>query len=451
MGVLEWLGLRQKPEPESARLGSKISEGTASGAAILMSSWGSPDNERIRPGYTGFAEQGYAGNGVIFSCILARLMLFSEAEFVYRNRSTMKLWANAGLAVLEMPWRGGSTGELLARMEQDASLAGNAYIRKGTRLDGSTFLERLRPDLVTIVSALVEDIDGHEHREVIGYFYDPSTFDSERQSDYYDVADVAHWSPIPDPMAQFRGMSWLTPIVREIDADTDLTGYKIRYLENAATPNMIIKYEQQLTDEVIESVGARMKARHGGVDNAFKTLILDRGADFTVVGADLQKLEYTTVQAAGESRIASAAGVPGIVVGLKEGLQAATYSNYAQAMRRFADLTMRPLWRSACAALAKLAEVPADSRLWWNDEQIAALRQGEMERAQTFAVQATTASKLIQVGYESTSVAAAVQACDLSMLTHSGLIPVQLLPPDPGTDPTAADPMTSDAGGQAAA
>jgi hypothetical protein len=30
---------------------------------------------------------------------------------------------------------------------------------------------------------------------------------------------VAHWSPIPDPLANFRGMSWLTPVLREIDAD----------------------------------------------------------------------------------------------------------------------------------------------------------------------------------------------------------------------------------------
>jgi phage portal protein BeeE len=55
-------------------------------------------------------------------------------------------------------------------------------------------------------------------------------------------------------------------------------------------------------------------------------------------------------QGAGETRIAAAAGVPPVIVGLSEGLQAATYSNYSQARRRFADGTMRPLWRNAAVA-----------------------------------------------------------------------------------------------------
>jgi len=447
-----WRALLGAPAPEreapAARLGGRISEGTASGAAVLMSSWGSPDQERIRPGFEGYAERGYAGNGVIFSCILARLMLFSEAEFAFRNRLTRKLWSSGALALLEDPWPGGNTGELLARMEQDVSLAGNAYVRKGKGMDGVPFLERLRPDLVTIVSALVEDVHGRQHREVLGYQYDPGTWDTERAAEFYPVGEVAHWSPIPDPKAQFRGMSWLTPIIREVDSDTALTEYKLKFLENAATPNILIKYEQQLTDEVIESVGARMHARYGGVENAFKTVILDRGADFVVVGADLAKLEYTTVQAAGESRIASAAGVPGIVIGLKEGLEAATYSNYAQAMRRFADLTARPNWRSACGALAKLVEVPADSRLWFDVGDIAALREGEKERAETFDVKASTASKLITAGYDPATVADAVESGDLSLLVHSGLLPVQLLPA--GTGGTFNDPTTPPTKGQAA-
>jgi len=186
-----------------------------------------------------------------------------------------------------------------------------------------------------------------------------------------------------------------------------------------------------------------MHARHGGVDNAFKTLILDRGADFQVVGSDLAKLEYTAVQAAGETRIASAAGVPGIVIGLREGLQAATYSNYAQAMRRFADLTVRPNWRSACAALAKLLEVPDDSRLWFDESDIAALREGEQERATTFQTRATSASTLITAGYDAASVADAVTAGDLALLVHTGRVPVQLY--DPTTEVTAADPTPPDA------
>jgi hypothetical protein len=59
----------------------------------------------------------------------------------------------------------------------------------------------------------------------------------------------------------------------------------------------------------------------------------------------MKQIDFKVTQGHGETRIAAAAGVPPIIVGLSEGLEAATYSNYGQARRRFADVTMRPLWR----------------------------------------------------------------------------------------------------------
>jgi hypothetical protein len=130
------------------------------------------------------------------------------------------------------------------------------------------------------------------------------------------------------------------------------------------------------------------------------------------------------VQAAGENRIIIASGVPGIVIGTKEGLQAATYSNYEQALRRFADITMRPLWRSVCGCLSQLAGAPSGSRLWYDTSDIAALRQGEKERAETFQIKADTAGSLIRAGYEPDTVASAIEAGDLSLAQHTGLRPI---------------------------
>ena len=91
-------------------------------------------------------------------------------------------------------------------------------------------------------------------------------------------------------------------------------------------------------------------------------------------------------------------GVPAIVAGLKEGLEAATYSNYGLAMRRFADLTMRPNWRSACACSGEAGRGPDGARLWFDTSAIAALQEGEKERADTMAVLATAAHALISAG-----------------------------------------------------
>lgn len=393
----------------------------------LLTTWGAPDQEKILPTFAN-AVDAYGTNAVVFGVLLARLSLFTEAEFKFQDLATKKLYGNPSLRKLEEPWPGGTTGELLARMEQDVSIAGNAFIR-----DAGAQLERLRPDWVTIVSELTVDPGTYtEVRRVIGYAYDP-VGESDRGTGFYPVETVAHWSPIPDPIANFRGMSWLTPVLREIDADQQMTDYKRAYLTNAATPNLLIRYQQKIGRDKLQRLSAQIAAKHTGPQNAFRTLVLDEGADTTVVGHDLNQMQFAAVQAAGENRIAVAGGVPAIVAGLKEGLDAATYSNYDMAMRRFADLTMRPNWRSACAALSKLVPPPDGSRLWYDTTAIAALRQGNKELADTMQVLATAANTLITAGYTAESVNAALTAGDLTLLKHSGLVSVQLQAP--GTKP----------------
>lgn len=385
----------------------------------LVQSYKDGGIERVLPTFESYTRDGYQGNSIVFSVILARLMLFSEARFKFRDLTTKKLFGTPALGLLERPWPGGTTGELLARMEQDVSLAGNAFIRNaGDRL------ERLRPDRVGII--LVEV--GDDSYEVVGYEYDREGTGLGSMDECYPVAEVAHWSPIPDPLGQYRGMSWITPVAREINADIAMNTHKQAFFENSATPNLMLKYARKLNGEQVDRIRDRFQARHGGPENGWKTVILDEGADISVVGNSFEQMSFTAVQAAGENRIAAAAGVPGIVVGLKEGLQAATYSNYEQAMRRFADITMRPNWRSAAAALAKLVAVPVGAELWYDTTDIAALRAGEKERADTAQVMALAAGELIRVGYNPDTVAQALIAGDFTLLTHSGAIPTALYP-----------------------
>ena len=380
--------------------------------AVLSQSYTAGDTESILPTFASYVGEGYQGNGIVFSVILARLNLFAEAEFRFRDARTKRLFGSDALAILENPWPGGTTGELLARMEQDVSLAGNAFIRR----DGDRLI-RLRPDWVDIM---------HKDCEVLGYVYWEDGR-GHNEPEFFPVEDVAHWSPIPDPVSTYRGMSWLTPVVREINADLSMTEYKREFFNNAATPNMLIKYEQTLAPGAVEQMQARWQARHGGPDG-WKTAILDQGADLQIIGNTMEQMRFADVQAAGENRIAAAGGVPSIIVGLKEGLQAATYSNYSTAMRRFADGTMRPNWRSACAALSKVVEIPPGARLWYDTSDISALREGEKERAETMSVLSAAASTLLTAGYTADSITSALTANDMTLLEHTGLISVQLLP-----------------------
>src|SRR5258706_12724998 len=104
-------------------------EGLASGAAVLTTSYGSPDSEAVLPQLTAWAQSAYASSSVVFSAILLRLMLFSEARLQFQALDDRHLFGNTDLKILEEPWPDGTTGDLLVRMEQDGgSLPGNADI-----------------------------------------------------------------------------------------------------------------------------------------------------------------------------------------------------------------------------------------------------------------------------------------------------------------------------------
>src|SRR5215813_4112285 len=370
-------------------------EGLASGAAILTTTYGGPDRESILPQVTAWAQQAYASNSVVFSAILLRIMLFSEAVFQFQAKDDKHLFGTTDLALLEEPWPGCATRDLLARMEQDISLTGNAYIWS---VPGEQRLVRLRPDWTTIISEIVRVPGGGMYRNKLGYWVEPpKSVTDQGRGEFYPDDEVAHWAPLLDPQATFRGMSWLTPVYRDVKGDDGMGTYKVKYLENAASPNMLIKYAQKLQPGTIDSVRERMQARYGGADNAFKTLVLDQGADATVIGNSLQQMDFSGVAAAGEQRILAAALVPGVLVGL-EPLRGAG-RGYQESMQKFANIWARPQWRSVCGALSKLVNVPAGNRLWFDASDIAALQDGEMEKAQAALIRMQGVLAARQAGY----------------------------------------------------
>jgi HK97 family phage portal protein len=396
--------------------------GTGKGFLQSYSSGGNVGGESIGNDFMSYATVGYQGNGPVFSVLNARLRLFSEATFQYRNKSDKKLWGDTTLVLLESPWPGGSTTELLGRMIQDADLAGNAFIH---RINDAR-LERLRPDWVKIISVELIDPDtGNEYREVVGYAYAEG---GQGDPVFYPVDEVAHWSPVPDPIAPWRGMSWLTPVVREINADLAMSVHEQKFFENAATPNMLIRYQGKVDPAWMAKLRDQIQSSHGGVENANKTLFLDEGADVTVIGSQFKNMEFSSLREAGEVRIASAGGTPPIVAGLQGGLDASTMANYAAAYRNFADSTMHPLWRSACASLGKFLTIRDGAELWFDTRDIPALRDAEELRQKGNAQLSIAVVNLVNAGYDPDTVVAAVTSGDMTLLKHTGLVSVQLSP-----------------------
>jgi hypothetical protein len=394
--------------------------------------------ESIPADFRGLIQGAYQANGIVFACMLTRMLHFVQARFQFQQiigGRPGKLFGTAELGLLETPWRNGTTMDLLGRMIGDVDLAGNFYaVRQGSRL------HRLRPDWTYIVLGSTSKRDswepGDPDTDVIGYQYHPGGLYSGRDPYLYLPEEIAHWAPIQDPLAEYRGMSWLTPILRDIQGDQSMTTHRQKFFDQGATVNHVVKIPAA-TIEAFDKWVDKLEQKHRGLANAYRTVYLGAGADMVAIGSDMQQVDFAQTQGAGEVRIAIAARVPATIIGVNEGLKGSTLNagNYQSARRQFADELLRPMWAGAAGALASILAVPGGSRLWYDDRDIPFLKEDVKDAADVRQKDATTAMSLIQGGWEPDSIIQSIVADDLTLLlgNHTGLTSVQLQPPNTGS------------------
>jgi phage portal protein BeeE len=387
-----------------------------------------------------------------FAAQMVRSLVLSQARFTFRSRMSAatprRTFGNRDLALLERPWPNGTTGDLNARMEWHAGLAGNAYVyRQPGRL------RVLRPDWTAILygSQLEPDwASGALDAELVGYVYrNRGTEDPHLLL----PRDVAHWAPLPDPEMGGLGMSWLTPAVREMQLDRVATEHKARYFEQGATPNLVVKGVPAVSRTQFEELVSEMESRHAGVANAYRTLYLTQGADATVIGSNLRDLDLENVQGATETRIAILSRVPAALLGISKGLTGSSLNagNLAMTRRIFSDTWVYPALQDLASSLAPLVSVPPDAELWFDTADMPILREDAKDAADIEQVKADTINGYVKEGFTPESAIAAVRGQDVSLLRHTGLVSVQLQPPgerlpapgQPAPKPPAALPSAN--------
>jgi hypothetical protein len=320
-------------------------------------------------------------------------------------------------------------------MEWHAGLAGNAFVAFQSKR-----LRVLRPDWTAILygSDLEPDNPGHALDGVLlGYLYCNGGFGGG----YGDPGGIfgydpklllpdecAHWSPIPDPLNAGVGMSWLTPAVRDMQGDRVASEYKIRYFEQGATPNLVVKGLVAPDRVKFDALVDMLEERHAGAGNAYRTLYLTAGADATVIGSNLQEVDFRAVTSAGETRISVLSRVPASLLGISEGLSGSSLNagNFSAARRTFADTWVYPTLQDVAASLAPLVNVPVDAELWFDAADIPLLKEDAKDAADIEQVKAATIEMHIRSGFTPESAVAAVMGANQSLLKHTGLQSVQM-------------------------
>lgn len=424
-----------------------------------FSSASTPREERVENDFEGYVNGAYKSNGIVFACVDRRQQVFSQALFQFQRRGG-DMFGSPELGLLEEPWPNGTTGELLAHMEYDASLAGQFYCttvdeagRIGRNATGpGRRISRMRPDWTTLV---IDAPSGNPYgldARVVAFMYEPMVGGQVSEPTVLLPSEVCHYSPKPDPTARFRGMSWLTPVIREIMADKAAVKHKLKFFENGATPNLALKFDKDVKTEQFNAFVEKFNASHRGVDKAYKTLFLAGGADPVPLSMDFKQMDFRVTIAAGETRLAVASGVPAAILGNSEGLSGSSLNtgNFSAARRLFVDTTIRDLWAKATPSLARLITPPAGAKLVIDARNIPFLREDARDDAEIRAKDAQALRNLTDAGYQPDAAIEYIRTGDLSKLigNHTGLFSVQLQPPINTSMPTLGETNGSVNGAQ---
>lgn len=421
------------------------------GAGVLLGTGTSGSREDIPVDFQAMVEGVFKTNGPIFACVVARLRIFTQARFQFQEFNSDssgtrpgKLFGTDSLSILEKPWANAWTGTLLALMELDSSLAGNFYAtmvadrpQQSPLMGRAAFshpnrrIVRMRPDWVTI---LIDSWSGDPNAldaKVIAYIFHPPG----PVENWVTLlpAEVVHYAPIQDPAARYRGMSWLTPVIRDIQADSASTEHKNATMKNRATPSLAVKVPGRFENTAFQAYVEKFRQVNEGAANAGKSIFLANGADAVPLTVDLKALDFAVVQAKGETRIATASGVHPTLLGFSEGLGGSSLNagNFNAARRLTVDMTIRHLWQMAASSLQVFCPPPSNlTRLTYDDRDIPFLHEDIKDRADAFQVLVEAAARLTDAGWNPDAAIAAIAAMDLGLLKgeHSGLFSVQLQP-----------------------
>lgn len=155
------------------------------------------------------------------------------------------------------------------------------------------------------------------------------------------------------PQDDHYGFSPLQAAAVAIDVHNSASAWSKALLDNAARPSGAIVYRgadgQGLSEDQYERLVSEMEAHHQGARNAGRPMLLEGGLDWKPMGFSPSDMEFQKTKEAAAREIATAFGVPPMLMGIPGD---ATYANYAEANRAFYRLTVLPLAGRVLAAMS---------------------------------------------------------------------------------------------------
>jgi hypothetical protein len=394
--------------------------------------------EDVDTNFVSYINQIHNRHGVVAAAVTTRGLLLSQVRFRFRDDSGV-LTDTRALAPLNRP---GSRprSSLLSLLEIDASYSGTGVLVKR-----GDVVHRASPDKVQFV--LTSDSDPTWDGDTLVAPFDAVTVgviynagksrNGDLHLEAFGPGEFAVWAPEPDPIHHWRGTSWVTSVVRETLLDGQVTDHMGKYFEKAAVPGLVFLMDKDKTPGETAEYARVVNENFSGGGNRFKNMFLGGGTDVKVVGSSIKDLGLNEITGVFENRVSVRSRIPASVLGTKESLSGSSLNagNYGAARRLLADGWFTPTVDSLCESLESLVVVPDGRELAFDPGRVLFLQEDQKDAADILSTNAAAMRQLVDGGFDPSTVIEAVKSGDLSKLTHTGNVSVQLQPPGTG-DPS---------------
>lgn len=288
---------------------------------------------------------GFTGNPVGFRAVKLIAEAASALPIVVQDRMR-RYETHPLLELVSRPNAAQGRADLFESLFGQLLLTGNGYLEAVLDTETGLPLELfvLRSDRMNLIPgpdgwpvAYEYSVGGRKHR----FDIDPA---------HPAICHVRNFHPQDD----HYGFSPLQAAAQAIDVHNSASRWSKALLDNAARPSGAIVYSgaegaSTLSADQYDRLLAEMETQHQGARNAGRPMLLEGGLDWKPMGFSPSDMEFQKTKEAAGREIATAFGVPPMLLGIPGD---ATYANYQEANRAFYRLTVLPLATRVSAAIS---------------------------------------------------------------------------------------------------
>jgi HK97 family phage portal protein len=327
----------------------------AQGQLSLVSPWLRSVVWTISRSFLALAKEGYANNSIVYACLRLLSQSVPEAPLLAYQMGAGEVkdplpFAHPLAALIRAPNPLMTEYEMIELITLHLGIVGRSHWWKQRDAAGRVAaLWPLRPDRVgPRYGGGVEDaaIARDARLSVLGgWTYIPP---GAGEAQFIPLDDMLSFN-FPDPAGEtggiVEGLGWVQVLAREIETDNEATTFVGALLKNNAMPGAVLQTKQpNLSKDAADRIKRIFGGQFGGVQRGM-TAVLDAETTYTAAGFNLQQLEFPDLRNIAESRIAAAAGVPAVLVGLKVGIDAGIKATITEQRQYFSETTLANYWR----------------------------------------------------------------------------------------------------------